>query len=45
MSGGGVEAGAMLIAHEVVHVDSWSRPDVPTGHTVAGFATNVNRIR
>jgi len=42
MSGGGVEAVLMLIAHEGVHVDSWSRPVHPAGATVADSLASVN---
>jgi hypothetical protein len=41
MSGGG-EAVLMLVAHEGVHVDSWSRPVHPAGDTVADDPASVN---
>lgn len=34
----------MLVAHDRVHVDSWSRPGVPAGATVADDSASVNRI-
>jgi hypothetical protein len=42
---GGVEAVLMLVAHDRVHVDSWSRPVLPAGATVANVCGSVNRIK